>query len=244
MCCIRLQSRSKKITFVVRVMLYFVRKYPGTKVTLPVKTVRTIYGSAFGWKPSLLLKKLQWFSDKGAQPVFAVIKENQVTKATQCEVLFHPTVLTVVSRESSEVYQKGVQGLFGGISDVAKAAFDLAEREMLGELEGWTERNLEKAFITQVLLAQTPKGSAVQRYVRCCPICHHTFAKIYYGEISEARLLSSSLHDKTERMIFGDAATPQPRPRWMCVGCRLRLWKTSDVERFGVRSNADAEFLG
>ena len=43
MCCIRLQSRSKKITFVVRVMLYFVRKYPGTKVTLPVKTVRTIY---------------------------------------------------------------------------------------------------------------------------------------------------------------------------------------------------------
>lgn len=109
MCCIRLQSRSKKITFVVRVMLYFVRKYPGTKVTLPVKTVRTIYGSAFGWKPSLLLKKLQWFSDKGAQPVFAVIKENQGTKATQCEVLFHPTVLTVVFRESSEVYQKGVQ---------------------------------------------------------------------------------------------------------------------------------------
>lgn len=203
-----------------------------------------IYGSAFGWKPSLLLKKLQWFSDKGAQPVFAVIKENQSTKATQCEMLFHPTVLTVVPRENLEVYQQGVQGLFGGISDVAKAAFDLAEREMLGELEGWTERNLEKAFITQVLLAQTPKGSAVPRYVRCCPICHHTFAKIYYGEISEARLLSSSLHDKTERMIFGDAATPQPRPRWMCVGCRLRLWKTSDVERFGVRSNADAEFLG
>ena len=241
MCCIRLQSRSKKITYVVRVMLYFARKYPGTKVTLPVKTVRTIYGSAFGWKPSLLLKKLQWFSDQGAQPVFAAIKENQSTKATQCEVLFHPTLMTVVSRESPEVYQRDAQGLFGGIADVAKAAFELAEREMLGELEGWTERNLEKAFISQVLLAQTPKGSAVPRYVRCCPICHHTFAKIYYGEPNDVRLSKSGLHDKTERMIFGDAATPNPRPRWMCVGCRLKLWKTSDVEQFGARSNVAAE---
>lgn len=241
MCCIRLQSRSKKITFVVWVMLYFAQKYPGTKVTLPIKTVRTIYGSAFGWKPSLLLKKLQWFSDKGAQLVFADIKENQSTKATQCEVLFHPTVLTVVSREGLEVYQQGAQGLFGGISDVTKAAFELAECEMLGGLEGWTERNLEKAFVTQVLLAQTPQGSAVPRYVRCCPICHHTFAKIYYGEPNDVRLSKSDLHDKTERVIFGDATTPNPRPRWMCTGCRLKLWRTVDLEQFGTLGSDDPE---
>lgn len=225
---IRLRSRNKKYVFLVMAMLSFVQKFPKKTLTVPLKTLKLLYGTGVGNQPLKGLRNLTWgTSDAEALPVFERIEPDSVTKPTKIVVAFRPELLSAVATTAPADLQRG---LFSNVADVARAAFALAEREMLGDLRDWTIPNLVKAYRSRVLAAQTAAGSCVSRYVRICPLCGHGMVRLFYGTAQDYRDFLRTRKEKPEDIILGAPSGAELQPRWMCAGCGLKLWKaeTSD----------------
>ena len=164
---VRLRTRNKKYVFLVMAMLLFAQKFPKKTLTVPLKMLKLIYGTGVGNQPLKGLHNLTWWtSDAEALPVFERIEPDSVTKPTKIVVAFRTELLAAAATTAPADYRRG---LFSDVADVARAAFALAEREMLGDLRDWTIPNLAKAYRSRVLAAQTAAGSCVSRYVRICP---------------------------------------------------------------------------
>ena len=68
---IRLRTRNKKYVFLVMAMLSFVQKFPKKTLTVPLKTLKLLYGTGVGNQPLKGLRDLTWgTNDAEALPVF------------------------------------------------------------------------------------------------------------------------------------------------------------------------------
>lgn len=220
---VRLRTRNKKYVFLVMAMLSFAQKFPKKTLTVPLKTLKLLYGTGVGNQPLKGLHNLTWWtSDAEALPVFERIEPDSVTKPTKIEVVFRPELLSAVATTAPADLQRGS---FSNVADVARAAFALAEREMLGDLRDWTIPNLAKAYRSRVLAAQTAAGSSVPRYVRICPLCGHGMVRLFYGTTQEYRDFLRTRKERLEDVILGSPSGAGPQPRWMCAGCGLKLWQ-------------------
>lgn len=220
---VRLRTRNKKYVFLVMAMLLFAKKFPKKTLTVPLKTLKLLYGTGVGNQPLKGLHNLTWWtSDAEALPVFERIELDSVTKPTKIVVAFLPELLSAVATTAPADLQRGS---FSNVADVARAAFALAEREMLGDLRDWTIPNLAKAYRSRVLAAQTAAGSSVQRYVRICPLCGHGMVRLFYGTVQDYRDFLRTRKEKPEDIILGSPTGAEPQPRWMCAGCGLKLWQ-------------------
>lgn len=220
---VHLRTRNKKYVFLVMAMLSFARKFPKKTLTVPLKTLKLLYGTGVGNQPLKGLHNLTWWtSDAEALPVFERIEPDSVTKPTKIVVAFRPEMLAAAATMAPADYRRG---LFSNVADVARAAFALAEREMLGDLRDWTIPNLAKAYRSRVLAAQTAAGSCVSRYVRICPLCGHGMVRLFYGTAQDYRDFLRTRKEKPEDIILGSPTGAEPQPRWMCAGCGLKLWQ-------------------
>ena len=217
---VHLRTRNKKYVFLVMAMLSFARKFPEKTLTVPLKTLKLLYGTGVGNQPLKGLRELTWgTNDAEALPVFERIEPDSVTKPTKIVVAFRPEL------SATTVPADLQRGLFSDVADVARAAFELAEREMLGDLRDWTIPNLAKAYRSRVLAAQTAAGSSVPRYVRICPLCGHGMVRLFYGTAQDYRDFLRTRKEKPGDIILGSPTGAEPQPRWMCAGCGLKLWQ-------------------
>ena len=222
---VHLRTRNKKYVFLVMTMLSFAQKFPEKTLTVPLKTLKLLYGTGVGNQPLKGLRELTWgTNDAEAQPVFEKIAPDSVTKPTKVVVAFCPELLSAAATTAPADYRCG---LFSDVADVVRAAFELAEREMLGDLQDWTIPNLAKAYRSRVLAAQTAAGSRVPRYVRICPLCGHGMVRLLYGTAQDYRDFLRTKKGKSEDIILGSPSDVEPRPRWMCAGCGLKLWQAA-----------------
>ena len=220
-----LRTRNKKYVFLVMAMLSFAQKFPKKTLTVPLKTLKLLYGTGVGNQPLKGLRDLTWVtSDAEALPVFERIEPDSVTKPTKIVVAFRPELLAAAATMAPADYQRG---LFSDVADVGRAAFALAEREMLGDLRDWTIPNLVKAYRSRVLVAQTATGSCVPRYVRICPLCGHGMVRLFYGTAQDYQDFLRTKKEKPEDIILGSPSDAEPQPRWMCAGCGLKLWQAA-----------------
>lgn len=220
---VRLRTRNKKYVFLVMAMLLFAQKFPEKTLTVPLKTLKLLYGTGVGNQPLKGLHNLTWWtSDAEALPVFERIEPDSVTKPTKIVVAFRPELSAAAATTVPADLQRG---LFSDVADVARAAFELAEKEMLGDLRDWTIPNLAKAYRSRVLAAQTAAGSSVPRYVRICPLCGHGMVRLFYGTAQDYRDFLRTRKEKPEDIILGLPTGAEPQPRWMCAGCGLKLWQ-------------------
>lgn len=220
---VHLRTRNKKYVFLVMAMLLFAQKFPETALTVPLKTLKLLYGTGVGNQPLKGLRELTWgTNDAEALPVFEKIEPDSVTKPTKVVVAFCPELLAAAATMASADYRRG---LFSDVADVARAAFALAEMEMLGDLRDWTIPNLAKAYRSRVLAIQTAAGSCVSRYVRICPLCGHGMVRLFYGTAQDYRDFLRTRKEKPEDIILGSPTGAEPQPRWMCAGCGLKLWQ-------------------
>lgn len=220
---VRLRTRNKKYVFLVMAMLLFAQKFPKKTLTVPLKTLKLLYGTGVGNQPLKGLHNLTWWtSDAEALPVFERIEPDSVTKPTKIVVAFRPELSAAAATTVPADLQRG---LFSDVADVARAAFELAEKEMLGDLRDWTIPNLAKAYRSRVLAAQTAAGSSVPRYVRICPLCGHEMVRLFYGTALDYRDFLRTRKEKPEDIILGSPTGAEPQPRWMCAGCGLKLWQ-------------------
>ena len=220
---VHLRTRNKKYVFLVMAMLSFARKFPKKTLTVPLKTLKLLYGTGVGNQPLKGLHNLTWWtSDAEALPVFERIEQDSVTKPTKIVVAFRPELSAAAATTVPADLQRG---LFSDVADVARAAFELAEKEMLGDLLDWTIPNLAKAYRSRVLAIQTAAGSCVSRYVRICPLCGHGMVRLFYGTAQDYRDFLRTRKEKPEDIILGSPTGAEPQPRWMCAGCGLKLWQ-------------------
>lgn len=220
---VHLRTRNKKYVFLVMAMLSFARKFPKKTLTVPLKTLKLLYGTGVGNQPLKGLHNLTWWtSDAEALPVFERIEPDSVTKPTKIVVAFRPELSAAAATTVPADLQRG---LFSDVADVARAAFELAEKEMLGDLLDWTIPNLAKAYRSRVLAIQTAAGSCVSRYVRICPLCGHGMVRLFYGTALDYRDFLRTRKEKPEDIILGSPTGAGPQPRWMCAGCGLKLWQ-------------------
>lgn len=220
---VHLRTRNKKYVFLVMAMLSFARKFPEKTLTVPLKTLKLLYGTGVGNQPLKGLHNLTWWtSDAEALPVFERIEPDSVTKPTKIVVAFRPELSAAAATTVPADLQRG---LFSDVADVARAAFELAEREMLGDLRDWTIPNLAKAYRSRVLAAQTAAGSSVPRYVRICPLCGHGMVRLFYGTAQDYRDFLRTRKEKPGDIILGSPTGAEPQPRWICAGCGLKLWQ-------------------
>ena len=220
---VRLRTRNKKYVFLVMAMLLFAQKFPKKTLTVPLKMLKLIYGTGLGNQPLKGLHNLTWWpSDAEALPVFDRIEPARVTKPTKIVVAFRTELLAAAATTAPADYRRG---LFSDVADVARTAFALAEREMLGDLRDWTIPNLAKAYRSRVLAAQTAAGSSVPRYVRICPLCGHGMVRLFYGTAQDYRDFLRTRKEKPEDIIMGSPPGAEPQPRWMGAGCGLKLWQ-------------------
>ena len=220
---VRLRTRNKKYVFLVMAMLLFAQKFPKKTLTVPLKTLKLLYGTGVGNQPLKGLHNLTWWtSDAEALPVFERIEPDSVTKPTKIVVAFRPELSAAAATTVPADLQRG---LFSDVADVARAAFELAEKEMLGDLRDWTIPNLAKAYRSRVLAAQTAAGSSVPRYVRICPLCGHEMVRLFYGTALDYRDFLRTRKEKPEDIILGSPTGAEPQSRWMCAGCGLKLWQ-------------------
>lgn len=220
---VRLRTRNKKYVFLVMAMLLFAQKFPKKTLTVHLKTLKLLYGTGVGNQPLKGLHNLTWWtSDAEALPVFERIEPDSVTKPTKIVVAFRPELSAAAATTVPADLQRG---LFSDVADVARAAFELAEKEMLGDLRDWTIPNLAKAYRSRVLAAQTAAGSSVPRYVRICPLCGHGMVRLFYGTAQDYRDFLRTRKEKPEDIILGLPTGAEPQPRWMCAGCGLKLWQ-------------------
>ena len=222
---VHLRTRNKKYVFLVMAMLSFARKFPEKTLTVPLKMLKLLYGTGVGNQPLKGLRDLTWeTNDVEALPVFERIEPDVAGKPTKIEVVFRPELLAAAATMAPADYQRG---LFSDVADVGRAAFALAEREMLGDLRDWTIPNLVKAYRSRVLAAQTATGSCVPRYVRICPLCGHGMVRLFYGTAQDYRDFLRTRKEKPEDIILGSPSDAEPQPRWMCAGCGLKLWQAA-----------------
>lgn len=222
---VHLRTRNKKYVFLVMAMLSFARKFPEKTLTVPLKTLKLLYGTGVGNQPLKGLRELTWgTNDAEALPVFERIEPDSVTKPTKIVVAFRPELSAAAATTVPADLQRG---LFSDVADVARVAFELAEKEMLGDLRDWTILNLAKAYRSRVLAAQTAAGSRVPRYVRICPLCGHGMVRLFYGTAQDYRDFLRTKKGKSEDIILGSPSDVEPRPRWMCAGCGLKLWQAA-----------------
>ena len=220
---VRLRTRNKKYVFLVMAMLLFAQKFPKKTLTVPLQTLKLLYGTGVGNQPLKGLHNLTWWtSDAEALPVFERIEPDSVTKPTKIVVAFRPELSAAAATTVPADLQRG---LFSDVADVARAAFELAEKEMLGDLRDWTNPNLAQAYRIRVLAAQTAAGSSVPRYVRICPLCGHEMVRLFYGTALDYRDFLRTRKEKPEDIILGSPTGAEPQPRWMCAGCGLKLWQ-------------------
>ena len=220
---VHLRTRNKKYVFLVMAMLSFAQKFPKETLTVPLKTLKLIYGTGVGNQPLKGLRNLTWGTiNAEALPVFEGIEPDSVTKPMKIVVAFRPELSAVAATMAPADYWRG---LFSNVADVARAAFALAEREMLGDLRDWTIPNLAKAYRSRVLATQTAAGSSVPRYVRICPLCGHGMVRLFYGTAQDYRDFLRTRKEKPEDIILGSPTGAEPQPRWMCAGCGLKLWQ-------------------
>ena len=222
---VHLRTCNKKYVFLVMTMLSFAQKFPEKTLTVPLKTLKLLYGTGVGNQPLKGLRELTWgTNDAEALPVFEKIEPDSVTKPTKVVVAFCPELLSAAATTAPADYRCG---LFSDVADVVRAAFELAEREMLGDLQDWTIPNLAKAYRSRVLAAQTAAGSRVPRYVRICPLCGHGMVRLFYGTAQDYRDFLRTRKEKPEDIILGAPSGAEPQPRWMCAGCGLKLWQAA-----------------
>lgn len=222
---ITLKTKSQKITFLALAPLNFLIKHPKAAIRIPLKTLRMLFGSGVT-KPTIqAMMKLKWLNaEEEWLPVFRSVEPDRQTKPTAFLVEYESALVT---------YSKGMQSecifanQFFGIKDVSRLAYEYAERELIGEFEQWKPRSLEQVFRTQVLTMQTPEGSSIPRHIIYCPLCRHTVVGLFYGTVEKLHQHWAYKQSKTEKLIFGDASMPEPRLKWICTGCGLKLWLKS-----------------
>ncbi len=224
---ILLQPKSQKITFLALAPLYFSMRHPGAIIRMPLKTLRMLFGSGVT-KPTIqAMMRLRWLNSEGqGLPVFRAVTPNGDAKPTEFVVEFEPELISYSKNIRSECL---FANQFFGINDVSRLAYEYGERELLWEFEQWAPRGLERMFQTQVLATQTPEGSSIPRHIIYCPLCRHTVVGLFYGTVEELHKHWAYKQSKAEKIIFGDASMPEPRPRWVCTGCGLKLWSKSDL---------------
>lgn len=226
---VHLRTRNKKYAFLVMAMLSFAKKFPEKPLTIPLKTLKLLYGTGVGNQPLKALRDLNWTTADGrALPVFDALLPNADVKPSVIGATFRPEFLAASSDITPDECR---QGLFSGVDDVARVAFEAAVKEMSGGLRDWTIPNLTKAYRSRVLATQTPVGSTVARYVRICPLCGHGMVRLFFGTVEDYRRLRSAKAGKPEAIVLGDPSEENPRPRWVCTGCGLKLWQQSSAEK-------------
>ena len=106
---VRLRTRNKKYVFLVIAMLSFARKFPEKTLTVPLKTLKLLYGTGVGNQPLKGLRGLTWgTSDAEALPVFERIEPDSVTKPTKIVVAFRPELLAAAATMAPADLQRGL----------------------------------------------------------------------------------------------------------------------------------------
>ena len=222
-----LQTKSPKISFLALAHLFFSKKHPGQVVLMPLKTVKMLFGSGIT-KPTIqALMRLGW---KGVEdqwlPVFRAVTPNRDSLPTEFFVDFEPAFLNGVSKFTPN----DLGGmLYYGIRDLSLAALEFAEGELMGNFKDWSPRAMEKMFLNRILSTQSPTGSAVARRIIYCPLCRHTVVALFYGTAKELHQLPAYRKNNAKNVILDDILVPQPRPKWVCTGCGLKLWHRADL---------------
>ena len=197
---IRLQTRRHNIAFMVMTALSFALWHPTADVCLPIKVPRMLFGSGIGVSTLRLLTALTWQGETSeCLPVFVDVWPDQPMKVTV--------------------------GFFQGLTDVTALAFRYAEKEIEGAWDAWTPQNLEKLFLSELTAAQTPAGSTMIRKVKYCPVCRKALGTFFYGSAEELRQLIGGQRLEKTRFIVGSPSSPEPRPKWMCPGCGIKIWQ-------------------
>lgn len=221
------QTKSPKISFLALAPLFFLKKHSGQVVRMPLKTVKMLFGSGIT-KPTIqALMRLSW---KGAVdqwlPVFRVVTPDRDSLPSAFFVEFDPAFLDGVSK----VFPDDLcRMLYYGIRDLSLAALEFAEAELMGDFQDWSPRAMEKMFLNRILSTQSPTGSAVARRIIYCPLCRHTVVALFYGTAKELHQLPAYRKNNAKNVILGDILVPQPRPKWVCTGCGLKLWHRADL---------------
>ena len=95
---VHLRTRNKKYVYLVMAMLSFARKFPEKTLTVPLKTLKLLYGTGVGNQPLKGLRNLTWGTiNAEALPVFEGIEPDSVTKPTKIVVAFRPELLAVAA---------------------------------------------------------------------------------------------------------------------------------------------------
>lgn len=218
----------------VTAALDFAMENPDAVVCLPIKMTRVLFGSGIGVSTLRLLKSLVWESEEGKQvPVFFSILPDQAMKVTDCKVVFDPTLLDSVERSEVSKCQREV---FHGLRDVTRLAFQYAEREIAGEFDDWTIRSIEKMFVSELISTQTPEGSTLKRKVKYCPVCRKKLGTLFYGTVKQLKKGLRGIPLEKSGFIIGNPSAPDPKPRWMCSACQLKIWSEDEEAPFGVES--------
>ena len=224
---VRLQTRNKKHIFLVMAMLSFAKKFPEKPLTIPLKTLTLLYGTGVGNLPLKSLRDWNWTTSDGkVLPVFDALLPNADLKPSVIGVVFRPEFLAATAAMTPDDCR---QGSFSGVDDVARAAFEVAEKEMRGDLKNWTIPSLRKAYQSRVLSTQTPQGSTVPRYVRICPLCGNGMGKVFFGTVQDYRRLQRAKTGRPLNLILGNPSEAEPHPSWVCRGCGLKLWQCCDA---------------
>lgn len=218
------------IAFMVTAALEFVRRHPDRVARLPIKMTRVLFGSGIGVSTLRLLKTLTWRIDEGKElPIFFSILPDQAMKVTDCQVVFDPRLIGSVDRGEVEKCQKEV---FHGLRDVTRLAFQYAEREITGEFDDWTPRSIEKMFVSELISTQTPEGSTLKRKVKYCPVCRKRLGTLFYGTVKQLKRGLKGIPMEKSGFIIGNPSAPDPKPRWMCSACQLKIWSADEEPLF------------
>lgn len=147
-------------------------------------------------------------------------------KVMDCQVVFDPKLIDSVDRGEVEKCQKEV---FHGLLDVTRLAFQYAEREITGEFDDWTPRSIEKMFVSELIATQTPEY---------CPVCRKTLGILFYGTVKQLKKGLRGIPMEKSGFIIGNPSAPDPKPRWMCSACQLKIWSADEEPPFGLENGA------
>ena len=121
---------------------------------------------------------------------------------------------------------------------MTRLAFQYAEREITGEFDDWTPRSIEKMFVSELIATQTPEGSTLKRKVKYCPVCRKKLGILFYGTVKQLKKGLRGIPMEKSGFIIGNPSAPDPKPRWMCSACQLKIWSADEETPFGVENGA------
>ena len=233
---LHLQTNRPNIVFMVTAALEFAMRHPDTVALLPIKMTKILFGSGIGVSTLRLLRTLTWRIDEGKElPIFFSILPDQAMKVTDCQVVFDPRLIDSVKRSEVEKCQKEV---FHGLLDVTRLAFQYAEREITGEFDDWTPRSIEKMVVSELIATQTSEGSTLKRKVKYCPVCRKKLGILFYGTVKQLKKGLRGIPMEKSGFIIGNPSAPDPKPRWMCSACQLKIWSADEEPPFGLENGA------